>query len=191
MLSQHLAELNVIDLIALTTIIISAAIGVSRGIIKEVMSLIIWIASIFCMLKYGKVFATFLPENIGNSSLKIAIGYILAFSSVMVVGNFISWVTTKILDFSGLGIINRLLGSIFGILRGALLIAIVILIGKKLDYQNTQSWKESIVIEKSEPIAEWINATILQYAKQEIDKKIEKNEASVTEEEVDLDNISE
>ena len=190
MLSQHLAELNVIDLIALTTIIISAAIGVSRGIIKEVMSLIIWIASIFCMLKYGKVFATF-SENIGNSSLKIAIGYILAFSSVMVVGNFISWVTTKILDFSGLGIINRLLGSIFGILRGALLIAIVILIGKKLDYQNTQSWKESIVIEKSEPIAEWINATILQYAKQEIDKKIEKNEASVTEEEVDLDNISE
>ena len=54
------------------------------------------------------------------------------------------------------------------------MIAIIILIGQKLDYQDNNSWQDSIVIQKTEPVALYINESILKFAKDKIDKAISK-----------------
>ena len=126
--------MNVIDYVIIGTMLISMIVGVVRGFVKELLSLSVWVLSVFVAYHY----ATFLvasTSSIGrwinhtfiNPQVRWGIAFAMIFLFVLVVGALVNYLIAKLIAISPLAGLNRFLGFLFGTARGALIIGLALL----------------------------------------------------------------
>jgi membrane protein required for colicin V production len=93
-----------------------------RGFTREFIALMTWIVGVVAAVVFSPTVAKWFPD-VGASE---AIRYILAFALILVValfvGALVAWPLGTVIRKSGLGFVDRFLGAIFGVARGALLV---------------------------------------------------------------------
>ena len=110
------------DFIIIAIILISGVIAFFRGFIQESLSLLLWIFAFALTMLLDGYLDPYLSELINNAEL------ILIFVGVIFIGSFLIKVLRGLIHWSGMGGLDRLLGVLFGILRGAILIIIIFLV---------------------------------------------------------------
>jgi len=128
----------VIDIIILCIVAISALIGVFRGLIKEALSLASWFAAIVAGTLFSAQLADLMENLINNASLRRIAAFATLFIGVIFAGSLISNLISKLTQAAGLKGVDRILGAIFGVLRGVIIVLIIVLIGSQLDI--SQHW---------------------------------------------------
>ena len=128
----------VIDIIILCIVAISALIGVFRGLIKEALSLASWFAAIVAGTLFSAQLADLMENLINNASLRRIAAFATLFIGVIFTGSLISNFISKLTQAAGLKGVDRILGAIFGVLRGVIIVLIIVLIGSQLDI--SQDW---------------------------------------------------
>ena len=111
-----------------TTIIIitglSCIFGLWRGLVREVLSLVTWILALLVARSYSEVLADFLFMSIDNVTMRYVTAFALLFIAVMMLGTFLNFLMSKLLIFTGLKLIDRDLGGLYGIARGMLIVLV-------------------------------------------------------------------
>ena len=70
-------------------------------------------------------------------------GFVVVFVAVLVATVLVSWVVKKLISAVGLGPLDRLLGSLFGLMRGVvILLAVTVLVGMT-PMRETEAWKQA------------------------------------------------
>ncbi len=146
-----------LDYVLVGVILISMLIGVLRGLVKEVMSLLGWVLAGWTALQFSNEFALLLENFISHDGLRFALAFIGLFVGVLVVSMLVNHLVTKLIHLSGLKGIDRLLGSLFGALRGALLVVVIVLLGGISPMAAEAAWSNSIVVEYFEQAANWLS----------------------------------
>ena len=132
-----MSNLNWVDFILLAVLLFSAFSGLSRGLVREVTSLLTWVAALIVAMTFsGRLAEVFMQNgfvqsiiaaisnsmsvNAGGAVNTIGLGFsfIVLFMGVLIIGSFIGMVLSQ--TVMGLSIVNRLLGALFGLGRGAL-----------------------------------------------------------------------
>ncbi len=131
------------DIVIAAVIALSASFGLMRGLVREVVSLVIWItaalgASAFSGLVADSVLGTL---DLGRP-MRVAIGFALVFIGVLIAGAILQRVLGGLVKSTGLGGTDRLLGLVFGGLRGAVVV-IVALMAVRPFAQQSGWWAES------------------------------------------------
>lgn len=116
------ASLSPLDFIILTVIFISTVISLMRGFTKEMLSIIGWILAI-----YGTAFSLPLIRPLAQEYIApdwLADGLVMLVIFVLILGvfSFVSNRFSKKLKDSSIGFIDRILGVVFGVGRGLLII---------------------------------------------------------------------
>lgn len=123
-----------IDWIIIAIVSISLIVGFLRGFVKELISLGAWVIGIWLAINYHAKIAVLLPCK--YEFLKT----ILAFTSFIIGSIIVSLFLNKLLEIlinkAGLGIINRFLGTFFGILRGVVLVIVILLLIEYLGFKD-------------------------------------------------------
>ena len=83
-------------------------------------------------------------------------GRFLVFIVILAVGAFLGWGVSKIVHLSGLSGTDRALGAVFGLIRAALLVGVLVLTGRYVGFDAELWWLESQIIPYGEYIADWI-----------------------------------
>ena len=83
-------------------------------------------------------------------------GRILIFAIILSIGGILGWGLSKLVRLSILSGMDRFLGSVFGICRGILLLAVFIILGQFAGFDNDDRWENSFLIPHFEIVAEWI-----------------------------------
>ncbi|MDQ5921513.1 MAG: rane protein required for colicin production [Pseudomonadota bacterium] len=148
------------DLIFLGIIIFSSVIALIRGALSEILSLSVWIISFVVLHRFSSLFDRFIPSSVTNQFLRSVIIFLAAFIIISIAIAIVKKLCTAILSSIGLGGLNHLLGIVFGIARGILICAILILVIEilKLDPQN--SWKNAKLYPVVHPVLTWITQAI-------------------------------
>ena len=132
-----------------TTIIIvtglSCIFGLWRGLVREVLSLVTWILALLVARSYSEVLADFLFMSIDNVTMRYVTAFALIFIAVMMLGTFLNFLMSKLLIFTGLKLIDRVLGGLFGIARG-MLIVLVGLFFSSFFLSQSDYWQQSRLI---------------------------------------------
>jgi len=149
-------------------ILISMLIGVLRGLVKEVMSLLGWVLAGWTALQFSSEFALFLENFVSHDGLRFALAFIGLFVGVLVVSMLVNHLVTKLIHLSGLKGIDRLLGSLFGALRGALIVVVLVLLGGISPMAAEPAWSNSIVVEYFEQAANWLSGNFAGHMEQGI-----------------------
>ncbi len=134
---------SAIDWILLAVLSLSMLLGLWRGLVQEVLSLVGWVAAFYVSQIYAPKAAEWLPLDGSSEMLRYAAGFVTVFVLVLVVTMVISWVLKNALSVVGLGLVDRLFGSFFGLLRGVvILLAVTVFVGMT-PMRETASWKQA------------------------------------------------
>jgi len=120
--------MNWLDGVLLLILALSVAAGFRKGLSRQAIGLVsVVLAIVLGLWLYGLVGA-YLAPYVSSRRLANFGGFVLVFCGVMVAGSLVGFAVGKILKFTGLSFLDRLLGAGFGVLR-ATLISVALILG--------------------------------------------------------------
>lgn len=135
--------LSAVDWILLAVLGLSFLLGIWRGIVQEVLSLVGWVAAFYVSQMYAPIAAAWLPMEGSSQMLRYAAGFVVVFVAVLVGTVLVSALIKKLISAVGLGPLDRLLGSLFGLMRGVvILLAVTVFVGMT-PMRDTEAWKQA------------------------------------------------
>lgn len=146
--------MNAIDAAIVSVTVISCLFGLWRGLVKEVLSLLTWIAALLVARIYSEPAAGLLSNMIDSSGARYVTAFAIIFVLVMMTGTLINHLMSKLLSVTGLKLVDRLLGGVFGIARGVIIVLVIIFIASVF-VSETVIWQESTLIPHGMAMIEW------------------------------------
>jgi len=137
--------LNILDIVIISIIAISGLVGVFRGLVREVMSLVGWIVSAWLAWRFAYVFAPVFDSIIESSDVRKAAAFISIFLLSLVLFALLSYFISKIMSKSALKGMDRTLGMLFGLLRGAIIIAVLAMLIQSTQFAKEAWWTGSML----------------------------------------------
>jgi membrane protein required for colicin V production len=133
-----------LDWVCIAVLAISMLVGAWRGLVVEVVSLASWVAAFVLAQWFAPDAAARLPMAGAGEPVRYAAGFVLVFVATLVAGALIGFVVSKLLSAVGLGFINRLLGALFGVLRGMVLILAATVVVGMTPWKSAPAWQASV-----------------------------------------------
>ena len=121
--------MNYIDIIIAIPMVWLAYQGFKKGFVVELFSLAALIGGIYAAVYFSDYAAKFIIENFSvNEDYVPIISFIVTFIGVVVVVYFIGKLVEKLVNMVALGVLNKLAGAAFGILKAAVFLSIIIML---------------------------------------------------------------
>jgi membrane protein required for colicin V production len=146
----------IIDIIIAIALVTSIVVGFVRGFVKEAISIASLVLAIWAALYFGPAVGGVSESWLTSRELQIWFGRVLVFAIILSVGGLLGWGISKLVRLSVLNAIDRFLGSVFGIARGVLLVAVFVIAGQFAGFSNDQWWQQSRLLPHFEVVANWI-----------------------------------
>ena len=146
----------IIDILIIVAIAISIIVGIFRGLVKEAISIGALLFAIWAALYFGPSVGNVSESWLSSAELQMWFGRVLVFAVILALGGLLGWGISKLVRLSVLSGMDRFLGSLFGALRGILLVAVFIIGGQFAGFDNDEWWLNSRLMPHFEVVAEWI-----------------------------------
>jgi len=158
--------MNTVDIILSLVLLYGLVRGFFRGLLAELASLIGIVAGIYGAIHFSHFLGDFLSEHVEwkiqyINLISFAITFVLIVFLISLAGKML----TKIAAFAALGIVNKLLGGVFGFIKSAFVVSVIIMFFKatneRIEIIEDKTLKESILYEPVESIAPIILPSII------------------------------
>lgn len=151
-------SVNLLDIILIIILAFFGYHGYRKGLIIEVTSLAAFILGLFFAFYFSDVTAGILKQYFTiQEKYMAAIAFIVTFIAVLFIVLLVGKILEKFIDILLLGFVNKLAGGVFGILKGALFLSIIIFVFNYFDpnhsFINQKAKDESVLYEPIESIA--------------------------------------
>lgn len=145
-----------VDYLIIGIIGVSALISLVRGFVREAVSLVVWVAGFALAWYWFRDFSVHLTEWVPTPSLRLGLAFAIILLAVLIIGGIVGFLLGKLVDVSGMSGTDRLLGMLFGAARGAVLVAILVLLGGLTPFPQDPWWMESVLIPHFQNLAVWL-----------------------------------
>ena len=151
-----------IDWLIAGIVVISALISLKRGFFKEVLSLCTWVAAVFVAWSFGGALAVHLTDYFDTPSVRVMVACGLLFVATLLVGALVNRIIGELVQATGLSGTDRLLGMVFGGLRGCVLIVLLVGLMGFAPIQQDSAWVNSVLLRHFLLLADWSKQTVFQ-----------------------------
>ncbi len=140
--------MGIFDIIIAVILIFGFIRGLMKGLFVEVASLAALVAGVYGAIHFSYFAGDFLKEKVSWNEQYITLAsFAITFALIVLVISLLGKLFTKLADFAYLGWINKILGGVFGTLKLALILSVVLLIFDK--FNNTIPFVNKAEKEKS------------------------------------------
>ena len=153
--------MNLIDSICLIILIYGSYKGFKNGIVGELLSFLGILLGIYLSKTYYPIVDEYLATIFDSTNQLVSlISVILIFSMTIILTKILSKVITKALNVMALGLLNKLIGSIFGFLKYLLILCIITFIFSQANdifvFIETNKIEETQIFSKIQKINDYI-----------------------------------
>ena len=145
-----------IDLAIIALVVLSALLSLFRGFIKEALALASWLVALWVSMIFYEDLAVVLSQWIAEPSIQNIAAFSILFISVLLLGALINYLASKLVVKSGLAVTDRMLGVVFGVARGLVIVAILVLFAGLTPMPQDSWWQSSQLIGYFQEFALWM-----------------------------------
>lgn len=132
--------MTVFDYVVLGIVAASLLLGLWRGIVGELIALAAWVLAFLAAVEFGgEIGGALFNSSIKDASLRTLAGCALVFVGVLILMALLRLAVRGMIKALGLSLSDRLLGVVFGVGRGLLIVLILVMAGG-LTSAPKQSW---------------------------------------------------
>src|SRR5262245_7107467 len=150
--------MNGADWIILSIVAISCLIGAWRGFLREAISLGAWVLGVWLAWTFASLLAPHLGGLLAHDQVRIWVARLIILIGVVLLGVVVGFFVTRFSRFSPFGNIDRLLGILFGFVRGAIIVGLFAILGKLVQLDEESWWKRSALMPYASIVGDWMRA---------------------------------
>jgi membrane protein required for colicin V production len=159
--------MDVLDIVILALLVFGLINGFRKGFFVEVASLIALVAGVYGAIHFSNYTADFLMDKVDWNEKTVNItAFAITFIVIVLVITLAGKALTKLADFAALGILNKFLGGIFGVLKIAVILSVVLIIfdsmNKTLPFTDKEDLEDSMLYEPIKSLVPSIFPLILE-----------------------------
>jgi membrane protein required for colicin V production len=149
--------MNLVDYLIIVVLLASMVLGALRGFVREAVGLLSWLGGVWLAWRYAPLLEPHLGGAIGEPPVSTWAARVLIVIAVLLAGWLIAAILGYLLRHSGLSLlVDRLLGLLFGVLRGAVVVALFVLLGRFVELDRVEWWQASQLLPYASELAGWI-----------------------------------
>ena len=133
-----------LDWAVIAILALSVLLGLWRGLVYEVLSVLNWIAAFLLAQWLAADAARYLPLGRAGEAVQYAAGFAVVFIAALFAGGFVAWLVKKLVAAVGLAPVDRALGGAFGLVRGTVAVLVMAVIVHLTGLKNSAWWYESV-----------------------------------------------
>jgi membrane protein required for colicin V production len=165
--------MNVFDIVLAALLIYGFVKGFIKGLFVEVASLIAIVGGVWGAIHFSYFAASILKEYVSWEENYISLtAFAITFVAIVIVVSSLGKLFTKLADFAALGLVNKIMGGIFGFLKAAFIMSVLLIFFNRINYNFSFVEKEtmdnSILYEPVKRIAPTIFPSIIKEDRVEI-----------------------
>lgn len=151
--------MNGADYLILGVLALSMLLGMIRGFVREAIGVISWLGGLWLAWRYAYVVEPLLAGRVGDPPVSTWAARTLIVLAVLVIGWILAGILGYMLRHSGLSImVDRLLGLVTGFVRGAVVVAVFVLLGEFVQLTQTSWWTKSRLMPFASEAAGWVQS---------------------------------
>lgn len=135
--------MTVFDYVVIGIVSLSLLFGLWRGVVGEVIALIAWIVGIVAAIEFGSIVGQSLFSGLTDPAIRTLAGCVVIFVGVLVTMALVRMAVRHMVKALGLSVSDRLLGMVFGLARGVLVIMVLVGLGGMTTAPKQLWWKEA------------------------------------------------
>ncbi len=132
-----------VDWTLLALLLLSVLVGLWRGLVFELMSLVGWLVAYVAAQLFSGDVAARLPVGTPGSALNLGAGFALAFIGMLLVWTVLARLLRLIVHATPLTLVDRTLGAAFGLARGGVLLLVLATLVAFTPAARSQPWQDS------------------------------------------------
>ncbi len=133
------------DVVVLVILVASIVVSVLRGLVKEVLSLAAWVAAFVIANRYGADMAVLLPDAIPDGTVRLVCGFAALFIGTLLLAALVNWAIAHMIAASGLKIVDRGLGGLFGLARGGVIVVTLAMLAGLTELPRQPVWRDALL----------------------------------------------
>jgi len=139
-------HLNIADYLIIATVVVSAIVGLLRGLLREVIALITWVVAAFVAWHFAGSLEPHLGGVLAQDGVRPWIARLILFVGVLLIGHAVGVIIGYFVRLTLLTGVDRFLGLVFGLLRGALIVGAFVIVGEAVRLDSEPWWHESTLM---------------------------------------------
>lgn len=152
----ELSQLGAVDWVIVVVLGISVVLSLWRGFVREAIALAGWVAAYVVANLYVDEMASVLATAIDNVTGRYVVAFALLFVATLIIATVIRKVAYGLVKVTGLSLLDRLLGTVFGLARGIILILVGVYLLRQLIAPQDLVWlDQSQLMPHVDYVAQW------------------------------------
>jgi membrane protein required for colicin V production len=135
---------TVFDYVVLGIIGLSMLLSLMRGLVREILGLLGWVAAALAAKAYAVDIALMLPADIPNQGLRLGAAFAIVFLVILLVASLVAIAISELFRLVGLGWLDRGLGGLFGCARGLMIVGVLVMLGGMTTLPQDPRWRNAM-----------------------------------------------
>jgi membrane protein required for colicin V production len=148
--------MNWVDFAILAIVGISVLISLWRGFTREALSLAGWIVAVWVALTFADQLQVLLEPYIQVPSLRLIVAFAALFLITLLLAGFVNYLAVQVIKNTGLSGTDRMVGIFFGVARGCVVVAVLVLVAGMTPMPQDPWWSESQLLHYFQDLAVWL-----------------------------------
>lgn len=145
--------MNATDYVVIAAVVISAFIGAMRGLLREAVAFAAWIIALFVGWHFSELIEPHLGGLLAGSAVRPWAARVILVVLILLLGSVVGAALSHFVRLSIFSGLDRLLGYVFGLLRGVILFGVFVILGQTLRLEDERWWRQSLLIPYGESVA--------------------------------------
>ena len=142
--------MNEADFLICAVLLISTVVGVSRGVVREILAIVAWVVAIFLAIRFAPELGDKIHlESMGPLVRNALAGVVIVVLTLFAFGLF-GKLCARLLAAASISFEDRAIGSVFGFVRGVLIVCAAVFVLGMTSAVRTGQWRNSVLIVPAE-----------------------------------------
>lgn len=138
--------MNWVDIAILAIVGASVFIGIIRGLVREVLSIVAWVIAFWAAMMFSPALAGLLAPLIAVPSMRSAAAFLILLLGTLLLGAIANYLIGRLIVSTGLSGTDRMLGVLFGLARGIVIVGVIVVLAHATPLPRDPWWQQSMFL---------------------------------------------